>query len=81
MPPRIQAKTLTPEDIGRPVVYRDPGSRRVEQGVLSSFREDGEIFVRFKGPGGERCPPERLSWLPDMLTHQDVERMRARKND
>jgi hypothetical protein len=61
MSAQIQGKTLTPDDIGRQIRYRDPHGP-TEIGLLSSYREDGAIFVRFKGPNGERCPPERLSW-------------------
>lgn len=64
MTARIQGKELVPEDIGRPVVYRDPSKRHDEVGVLSSFREDGSVFVRFLGPVGQRCAPERLSFVP-----------------
>jgi hypothetical protein len=62
----IDVKTLTPEDIGRHVIYkpfyfRDSPSDW-ERGVISSYREDGAVFVRFKGPNGERCSPEDLFW-------------------
>ena len=62
----IDPKKLTQDDIGRHVIYKpfyfrdDPA--RWEYGVLSSFREDGAIFVRFKGPNGERCSPQDLWW-------------------
>lgn len=62
----IDPKTLTESDIGRHVIYKPLNFRddptRWEYGVLSSFREDGAIFVRFKGPNGERCNPEDIWW-------------------
>lgn len=61
----IDPKTLKLDDIGRGVIYKSEYSRddpsRWEYGVLSSFR-DRFIFVRFKGPSGERCNPEDLDW-------------------
>jgi len=63
----IQGQVVTQTDVGRNVTYvpnhapDDPS--QWERGVLSSFREDdGAIFVRFKGPNGERCNPENLRW-------------------
>lgn len=62
----IDPKTLTLDDLGRHVVYKpfyfrdDP--TRWENGVISSYREDGTIFVRFKGPNGERCNSQDLWW-------------------
>lgn len=62
----IQDKALTDDDIGRHVIYipnhapDDP--KQWEHGVLSSFREDGAIFVRFKSANGERCEPHNLRW-------------------
>lgn len=66
MTPQIEGQTLTETDIGRHVIYvpnhapRDP--KQWEHGILSSFREDGAIWVRFKGPTGERCDPHQLRW-------------------
>lgn len=60
-PPMIQGKILTEDDLGRNVTYNPRFGKR-EFGKLSSFREDGAIFVRFKGPNGERCDPEDLIW-------------------
>lgn len=63
---KIEGQTLTSDDLGRTVVYvpnhaaEDP--KQWEHGKLSSFRPDGSIFVRFKGPTGERCNPENLRW-------------------
>lgn len=62
--PTIQGKELTRQDIGRKVCYTAPHGA-VEFGEISSFRDDGSIFVRFKGPNGERCPADRLSWVFD----------------
>lgn len=61
MAAQIEGKELTDEDIGRRVSYHDP-YKPTEIGVLSSFRDDGAIWVRFKGPTGERCDPESLRW-------------------
>jgi hypothetical protein len=62
----IDPKTLKPEDIGRGLIYKPFYFRdepaRWEYGVLSSYREDGAIFAKFKGPNGERCNPEDLDW-------------------
>jgi hypothetical protein len=35
-----------PADIGRKVVYRDPGGWKVDEGVISSFN-DTCVFVRY----------------------------------
>ena len=59
--PRIQGKILEDADIGRWVTYT-PSHGAKERGTISSFRDDGAIFVRFKGPQGERCDPETLAW-------------------
>ena len=59
--PQIESKELTPDDIGRNVTFTYAHGERVF-GKLSSYREDGAIFVRFKGPNGELCDAEALSW-------------------
>jgi hypothetical protein len=59
--PKIQGKHLEQSDVGRWVTYT-PSHGAKERGTLSSFREDGAIFVRFKGPQGERCDADALSW-------------------
>lgn len=59
--PKIQDKELDFTDIGRNVTYT-PSHGQPEHGKLSSFRDTGAVFVRFKGPGGERCEPETLTW-------------------
>lgn len=63
----IQGKKITEDDIGRRVTYipnhakDDPG--QWERGVLSSFNDsNGGVWVRFKGPTGERCNTENLIW-------------------
>jgi hypothetical protein len=56
----IEQKVLDETDIGRGVIYNNGYGK--EYGKLSSFREDGAIFVRFLGPNGERCNPESLKW-------------------
>lgn len=61
MTAKIQGQELRPDDIGRWVTFTSMFGNK-ERGVLSSFRSDGSIFVRFKGPDGERCNPEDLSW-------------------
>lgn len=61
----IEVKDLNPWDIGRKVSYR-PRESGWEFGVLSSVREDGAIFVKFKGPTGERCEPKNLFWELDV---------------
>lgn len=74
----INPKTLTLDDIGRVVIYKPPHfidePSMWEWGVLSSFRDDGAIFVRFKGPTGERCSPEDLWWESegDMHVHSET---------
>jgi hypothetical protein len=59
--PLIQGKLLEPTDIGRNVTYTTSHGDK-HFGQLSSYRDDGAIFVRFNGPRGERCPAEKLTW-------------------
>ena len=63
---QIEGIYLTEEHINQPMIYTDKGSKRQEQGWLSSFLLDGSgrpaIFVRFRGTQGQRCLPESLSW-------------------
>lgn len=59
--PCIEGKPLTPDDLERNVTFTYRHGRRVF-GKLSSYREDGAIFVRFAGPGGELCDAELLTW-------------------
>lgn len=61
--PQIEGRFLTADDIGTWVTFlpSDPNARQ-ERGRLSSFRASGQVFVRFKGPGGELCRPDNLRW-------------------
>jgi hypothetical protein len=54
-----------PADIGRKVIYRDPGGWKVEEGVIASFN-DACVFVRYgadTGSNGTRR--EDLEWLAE----------------
>lgn len=66
MTAKIEGIELQPEDIGRKITYvpNHANDRPLlwERGELTSFREDGAIFVKFKGACGERCEPENLRW-------------------
>lgn len=65
----INVEELTEEDVGRKVLYKpfyfrdDPS--RWEVGTLSSFRDNGRVFVKFKGPTGEACNAMDLFWEND----------------
>jgi hypothetical protein len=56
----IDPNELTESDIGRKVEYHREYCHR-EYGVLSSWNEKF-VFVRFKGPTGESCQPEDVSF-------------------
>lgn len=56
----IDIEKLTEADIGRNVTYHREFCDR-EFGKLSSWN-DRFVFVRFKGPGGEACEPEDVSF-------------------
>lgn len=56
----IEISKLTAADIGRNVTYHREFCNR-EFGVLSSWN-DKFVFVRFKGPTGEACDPEDVSF-------------------
>lgn len=56
----IEINKLTQSDIGRNVIYHREFCDR-EVGKLSSWN-DKYIFVRFKGPYGESCQPEDISF-------------------
>lgn len=56
----ITISNLTKEDVGRNVTYHREFCKR-EFGVLSSWN-DKYVFVRFKGPNGEACEPEDVSF-------------------
>ena len=60
----IDPKTLTDADKGRKVIYQEPGDfegAKREEGELSSWN-DFYVFVRFKGPNGESCLPEDVTF-------------------
>ncbi len=56
----IEISKLTEKDVGRNVVYRREFCD-MEVGKLSSWN-DSFVFVRFKGPTGEACEPEDVSF-------------------
>lgn len=56
----IEISKLKPEDVGRKVTYHREFCTR-EFGELSSWN-DKYIFVRFKGPTGEACEPQDVSF-------------------
>jgi hypothetical protein len=56
----IDISKLTEEDVGRNVTYHREFCKR-EFGKLSSWN-DKFIFVRFKGPNGEACEPNDVSF-------------------
>ena len=57
----IEIARLTEADKGRQVLYHREFSRR-ETGVLSSWN-DKFVFVRFRGPNGEACEEEDISFV------------------
>lgn len=60
--PTIESKKLTKNDIGRKVIYTSPHGTK-EEGVISSFIDDRTyVFVQFRGPNGEACPENHLTW-------------------
>lgn len=56
----IEINTLTEADIGRNVIYHREFCRQ-ETGKLSSWNHKF-VFVRFKGPTGEACEPNDVSF-------------------
>ncbi len=56
----IELSSLTEKDIGRHVIYHREWCER-EVGTLSSWNHK-YIFVKFKGPTGEACEPEDISF-------------------
>lgn len=56
----IDLNKLSETDIGRKIVYHREFCDR-QEGVLSSWNTT-YIFVRFKGPNGEACQPEDVSF-------------------
>lgn len=60
----INPATLTEADKGRKVIYQEPGGfegAKRQEGELSSWNER-YVFVRFKGPNGEACNPEDVTF-------------------
>lgn len=57
----INITKLTDADIGRPVRYHREYCK-AQDGMLSSWN-DKFVFVRFKGPNGEACEQEDVSFL------------------
>ncbi len=60
----IDIANLTDADVGRNVTYHREFCNR-EFGNLTSWNEKF-VFVRFKGPNGEACEPDDVSF--DSLT-------------
>lgn len=56
----IDLKTLTPDDVGRSVTYHREYCQP-EHGTLTSWNKKF-VFVKFKGPNGEACEPEDVSF-------------------
>lgn len=56
----IVIKELSVRDIGRKVIYHREFCER-EEGELSSWN-DHYIFVKFRGPNGEACEQEDVSF-------------------
>lgn len=56
----IDISKLSAAHVGRHVIYHREFCRR-EVGVLTSWN-DKYVFVRFKGPTGEACEPEDVSF-------------------
>lgn len=56
----IDISKLTEHDVGRNVIYHREYCDR-EFGKLSSWNEKF-VFVRFKGPTGESCEPDDVSF-------------------
>ena len=56
----INITSLIEKDIGRNVVYHREFCNK-EFGKLSSWN-DTYIFVRFRGPNGEACEPEDVTF-------------------
>lgn len=55
----------TEDDVGRRVVYREPGDfrgRKIDEGTLTSFN-DHYAFVRYSGVTSAATSFEDLEWL------------------
>ncbi len=61
----INLLELTQEDVGRNVIYHREFCNR-EFGKLSSWNHK-YVFVRFKGPNGEACEPEDVSFENELI--------------
>lgn len=48
--------------VGRAVAYT-PTFGPIEQGTITKVDDHGRVWVRFKGPLGERCPVRLLTTL------------------
>lgn len=62
----IDISTLTPEDIGKEIVYEDRSADgkilyKREIGTLSSWNNTF-IFVKFKAETGAACLPDTVHW-------------------
>ena len=64
----IKIDNLGPGDIGRNVDYH-PKHGRLEHGHLTSWNAR-YVFVRFKGPNGEACHPNDVTFSFDHLAQQ-----------
>jgi hypothetical protein len=51
----------TSTDIGRQVIYRDPGGGKIEEGYITSFNTD-YVFVRYGGCTSAATRREALEW-------------------
>ena len=56
----INISELCSHDVGRKVVYHREHCRR-EEGELTSWSAN-YVFVKFRGPNGEACEPEDVSF-------------------
>lgn len=57
----IEIKKLKQKDIGRNIKYEQEFCK-TEYGILTSWN-DQYIFVKFRGPNGEACNPEDISFV------------------
>lgn len=64
----IQISKLTQKDIGRNVTYHRDFCEK-EYGKLSSWNTKF-VFVRFKGPTGEACEPQDVSFDNESQNHE-----------
>ena len=69
----IDIDKLTDADKERNVIYHREWCNR-EVGKLSSWNKK-YVFVRFKGPNGEACHPEDVSFDPMFLISSDKEKV------